>query len=79
MVGSDNASGSGDIGAYIASHPGDQLPAHPEVKYVEDYSSETSSDMGNAVDTASIKAHGTKTAIPQAISYKAATARHALP
>ena len=72
--GEENASssGSGDIKAIAASHPGGQIPAHPEVKDVEDWS-DTSSDRGD------IKAHGTKTALPQAISYKAATTRHALP
>lgn len=77
MTGVDDAL-SGNIGAFIASHPGDQLPAHPEVKDVEDWS-ETSSDRGGTSDMPSIKAHGTKTALPQAISYKAATTRHALP
>ena len=73
-LGDDNASssGSGDIKAIAASHPGGQIPGHPEVKDVEDWS-DTSSDRGD------IKAHGTKTALPQAISYKAATTRHALP
>lgn len=76
--GASAASGSGEIDAVIASHHGGQVHPHPEVKDVEDWS-ETSSDRGGAHDMPSIKAHGTKIALPQAISYKAATARHAVP